>query len=198
MQITAENLGKRFGFEWIFRRLNFTFQTGQIHAVIGANGSGKSTLMKILAGFIPPSTGKVRYEGVPVENIFRHVAFAAPYMELIEELSVEETLRLHHRLKPLQLAEDELLAITNLEKNRHRPVKWLSSGMKQKLKLALALFSQTPVLMIDEPTTNFDAANTRWFEEQIRLQNKRTVVIASNLPSEIELCTVVLSVADFK
>lgn len=198
MQITADNLGKRFGFEWIFRGLTARFQSGQSYAIIGSNGSGKSTLMKILAGIIPPSLGNLCYEATDSENIFRKIAFTAPYMELIEEFSVAEIIRLHQRLKPLTVSVDELLAITQLDKARNREVRFLSSGMKQKLKLGLALFSQTPVLLLDEPTTNFDAANTRWFQEQIRAQHNRTIIIASNLPSEIELCATSLAVADFK
>ncbi|WP_448518800.1 ABC transporter ATP-binding protein [Rhodoflexus sp.] len=198
MQIAVENLGKRFGFEWIFRRLTTTFQSGQTHAIVGSNGSGKSTFMKILAGIIPASEGSIRYEATSPEDLFKNIAFAAPYMELIEELSVRETIRFHHRLKPLRTQAEELLAIIDLEKARNREVRFLSSGMKQKLKLALALFSKTPVLLLDEPTTNFDAANTRWFQDQIRAQQHRTIIIASNLPSEIELCTSSLAIVDFK
>jgi len=198
MWIAANNLGKRFGFEWIFRRLTVTFQSGKSYAIVGANGSGKSTLMKILAGMMPASEGTVSYGATDADHIFRHIAFAAPYMELIEEFSVKETIWLHHRLKPLSVQANELLALVGLEKACNREVRFLSSGMKQKLKLGLALFSHAPVLLLDEPTTNFDAANTKWFQEQILLQQNRTIVIASNLPAEIELCTDLLSIADFK
>lgn len=198
MLITTNNLGKRFGFEWIFRRLTTTFQSGQSHAIIGSNGSGKSTFIKILAGIVPASEGSISYGATDDDHIFRQIAFAAPYMELIEEFSVAETIRLHHQLKPLSIQADELLAATHLEKARNREVRFLSSGMKQKLKLALALFSRTPVLLLDEPTTNFDAANTKWFQEQIMAQQNRTIIIASNLPVEIELCTASLAIVDFK
>ncbi|MCS7019183.1 MAG: ABC transporter ATP-binding protein [Cytophagales bacterium] len=198
MRISTDNLGKRFGYEWVFRHLTTTFYPNKTYAIVGANGSGKSTLMKILAGIMPPSAGKLSYEGISAEHIFRNIAFAAPYMELIEELSVWETVQLHHRLKPLCLPPDELITSAQFEKVRNREVRLLSSGMKQKLKLALALFSPAPVLLLDEPTTNFDATNTKWFIEQLQQQKNRTVIIASNMAAEIELCSATISIADFK
>lgn len=144
-----------------------------------------------------PSEGSIDYN-VDKENIFKHIAFAAPYMELIEEFSVLELVQLHCQLKPLRVDIKEFFSAVQFEKVQHRRVSYLSSGMKQKLRIALALFSQAPILLLDEPTTNLDAANAQWFKEQLQSQQQRIIIIASNLSEEIELCSEHICIENFK
>ncbi|RSK33253.1 ABC transporter ATP-binding protein [Hymenobacter metallilatus] len=204
MQITATGLSKRFAQEWIFRNLTHTFRAGTATAILGPNGAGKSTLLNTLSGQILPTAGTVGYElhghTVAVEDVPTCLAFAAPYLELIEELSLTELIRFHTRFKPLQpgLTPEQLIACMYLEKSRHKLVRDFSSGMKQRLKLALALYADTPLLLLDEPTTNLDRAGVAWYQEHIRATLPgRTVLLSSNVPEEYDFCQEHIRITDF-
>ncbi|MEQ8423667.1 MAG: ATP-binding cassette domain-containing protein, partial [Cyclobacteriaceae bacterium] len=103
MKIVTDNLGKRFNREWIFRKFIFEFKPGNCYAITGPNGSGKSTLMQILWGQVPPSTGKISYsiadQQIPIEDVYKLVSIATPYMELIEEFTLNEMVRFHFKFK---------------------------------------------------------------------------------------------------
>jgi ABC-type multidrug transport system ATPase subunit len=135
LKISLENIGKKFKNEWIFRNLSFDFSKNEAIAIIGPNGSGKSTLMQALAGAIPINEGKVTYlnqeKSIPDENWHELLSFSAPYLELIEEFTLAESLNFHVKFKPFQngLATSEFLQIIELEKHKDKPVKNFSSGM---------------------------------------------------------------------
>src|SRR6478736_1326613 len=99
MKIIAENIGKRFTREWIFRNLNLSFETNKSYAITGANGSGKSTLLQLLTGSMPLTEGKLIYLNQETEihpdNYFKHLSIATPYQELIEEFTLAELLAFH-------------------------------------------------------------------------------------------------------
>ncbi|GAA4350318.1 ABC transporter ATP-binding protein [Hymenobacter saemangeumensis] len=205
MQIEAAGLGKRFQRDWIFRGLSRTFRPGSATAVLGANGAGKSTLLNTISGQLLPTEGSLSYSlggrAVPVEEVPRHLAYAAPYLELLEELTLLELLRFHTRFKPLQpgCSLERLVDIMYLQQARHRLVREFSSGMKQRLKLGLALYADAPLLLLDEPTTNLDATGSAWFEEHVRLTRAgRTVLLSSNVPAEYAFCEDQLRVADYQ
>ena len=105
MTIQLQNIGKRYRLEWIFRGIHNGFQAGERWAILGPNGSGKSTLLKVLSGHLTPSKGEVSFEdhGVVIkeEAVYKKISYAAPYIELIEEFTLEEMLRFHSKLKPL-------------------------------------------------------------------------------------------------
>lgn len=193
MRIVAENLGKRFNFNWIFRNLNFTFQSGNAYAIIGPNGSGKSTLLQILSASTLYSEGTLKYSlenmDIPPDKIFRQVVLAAPYLELVEEFTLLEQLHFHFQFKKLKpgLNLSELPEKLWLEKALHKEIKYFSSGMKQRLKLGLAFFSDTPILLLDEPTSNLDRTGIDWYKENIHLQKNRLVIIGSNQEEEYEI-----------
>lgn len=204
MQIEVTGLGKRYAREWVFRDLTHTFKAGSATAVLGPNGSGKSTLLNTLSGQLLPTAGTLRYavggQTVPVEDIPPRLAYAAPYLELIEELTLTELLHFHTRFKPLKpgLSPQQLIALMYLENSRHKLVRDFSSGMKQRLKLALALYADTPLLLLDEPTTNLDRAGVAWYQEHVRARLAgRTVLISSNVPEEYDFCQTQLVVTDF-
>lgn len=204
MQITATELSKRFAREWIFRGLTHTFESGTATAILGPNGAGKSTLLNTLSGQILPTQGTVQYaEGgrdVAVEDVPMRLAYAAPYLELIEELSLTELIRFHTRFKPLRpgVTAEQLITLMYLEKSRHKLIRDFSSGMKQRLKLALALYADAPLLLLDEPTTNLDRAGVGWYREHVAATLAgRTVLISSNVPEEYDFCTEQLLITDF-
>jgi ABC-type multidrug transport system ATPase subunit len=204
--LDAQNLGRRYGRQWIFRQLSHVFQPGSATAILGPNGAGKSTLLSILAGQLLPSEGQVAYsltgQPLPVAEVPRHLAYCAPYLELPEDFTLLELLAFHTRLKPLRpgLTVAELVDIMYLHKARHQAVRTFSSGMKQRLKLGLALYAAAPLLLLDEPTTNLDAQGTAWYLEHVaRVRDAgRLVVVSSNVPAEYGFCDAQVRITDFQ
>jgi ABC-type multidrug transport system ATPase subunit len=200
--INVEGLGKKFGNEWIFRHLDRDFRAGERYAITGHNGSGKSTLLKILAGNLPATTGKLHFSlgdrAMAEDEVFRHLAYAAPYLDLIEELTLAEAIAFHQKFKPLRVSARELLTSLGYVRMADRPLKQFSSGMKQKVKLGLALYSDCSALLLDEPTANFDQANTEWYLDEIKKAPHRLIIICSNQAHEYAGCGETLNLADLK
>lgn len=205
MTIDAAGLGKRYGREWIFRELSYCFRPGTATALLGPNGAGKSTLLNTLAGQLLPTAGTLAYSlsgrAVAVEEVPRHLAYCAPYLELLEDFTLREFLRFHTRFKPLRpgLTPEQLVDIMYLQKARNQLIRAFSSGMKQRLKLALALYTDAPLLLLDEPTTNLDAAGQAWYQEHVQAtRGGRTLLLSSNVPAEYAFCEAQLHVPDFR
>ena len=191
MDISLSNIGKRYNFQWVIKSLNFQFESGRIYGLSGPNGSGKSTLLKIIAGFLTQTTGTVTYwrdkKKVTRGDIFEYIAYAAPYADLMEEFTLEEAVQMHFKFKRNRL-ENENAVIHAMELNhvRKRFLSDFSSGMKQRAKLGLALFSDVPILLLDEPTTNLDARAKSWFYALLhKHKNQRLTIIASNEDEEL-------------
>ncbi|WP_205503656.1 ABC transporter ATP-binding protein [Rufibacter psychrotolerans] len=203
MQIKLTSLGKRFNYEWIFRNLSYEFVSGKAYAVLGHNGSGKSTLLSILSGYQLASEGSVAYAAhgkeIPVEQLYQHLSLAAPYQDLLEEFTLEEMIQFHTRFKRLRgVTPQQLPDLLQLQAARHKLVRDFSSGMRQRLKLGLALYSDTSLLLLDEPTTNLDQAGVAWYLEHLE-QNRRNrlVIIGSNVPHEYSFCDEQLPINQF-
>lgn len=205
MTIALSDAGKRFNREWIFRNLSYNFEAGGAYAITGPNGSGKSTLLQAIAGALTISEGRVDYSllGKPVEpdHAFRHLSIAAPYLELIEEMTATELLQFHEKFKPL-LPEQRIPAIleeVGLSAAAHKQIRFYSSGMKQRLKLAQAIFSDTQVLLLDEPCTNLDEVGIALYQNLIdQYGGKRLIIVSSNDPQEYRFCRKSLSILDYK
>ncbi len=211
MTISLINTGKRFNRDWIFRHLNFQFSTGIAYAITGPNGSGKSTLLQVIAGALSPSEGKLeyhiksreQYSGNPVDAdaIYLHLSFAAPYIELIEEMTLLEFLHFHQQFKPLLVspAIPDIISLIGLGKATHKQIRYFSSGMKQRVKLAQAVFSDTPVLLLDEPCTNLDAEGIALYQQLITTYCKnRLIIVSSNDEMEYTFCSEQLNINDYK
>lgn len=205
MTIQLHNIGKRYRLEWIFRGIEGAFQAGERWAILGPNGSGKSTLLKVFSGHLTPSKGDIFFENqgirIKEEEVFKSVSYAAPYIELIEEFTLEEALRFHAKLKPLLpgFTPAQLYELLALPRSRQKEIRFFSSGMKQRLKLALAVCSDTPILLLDEPATNLDVQGVEWYKKLISdYAAERLVVIASNDPHDAEFCAKHLNILDFK
>ena len=217
MTICLYDAGKRYNRDWIFRHFNYTFETGNSYAITGPNGSGKSTLLQTIAGAIAPSLGTVEYylkeskigiaekELLPTkfepENIYKQIAIAAPYLELIEEMTAIEFLAFHASFKPLapNLTIPEILDTIGLKTATDKQIRFYSSGMKQRLKLAQAIFSEVPVLLLDEPCTNLDAAGYALYRQLINDYCKhKLIIVSSNDINEYDFCEERLNIFEWK
>jgi ABC-type multidrug transport system ATPase subunit len=200
MIITLEGLGKRYLNEWVISGLDHTFESGRSYAVIGPNGAGKSTLLQLITGHLIPSRGTVSYEGpegiLEQEDWFTQIAFSAPYMEVIEEFTFNEMVSFHVQFKTLEVSAAELAVRVGLEDARDKQVRHYSSGMKQRLRLGLALFSKAPVILLDEPGTNLDEKGREWYRETVTKQlGGKTLIVASNVREEYDFCEHTLSLS---
>ncbi len=202
MQITLNNVGKRFNRDWVFRHLSYEFLSEKKYAVTGANGSGKSTLLQVIAGAIAHNEGSVNFAGseiIDTEQHFKHISIAAPYLELIEEMTATEFLQFHNSFKPLTNNSKEILNVAGLQKSAGKQIRYYSSGMKQRLKLAQAFFSKSPILLLDEPTTNLDAEGTALYQHLINnFTTEKLVIISSNDVEEYSFCNEVIKIGDYK
>ena len=204
MKIIAENLGKRFNREWIFKNVSHTFESGHTYAIVGPNGSGKSTLLQILWGQLPPSLGSLRYTQdhriIPVEEIFSYLSIAAPYQELIEEFTLEEMVRFHlHFKKPRGGSIQEIIEKMELTHATKKLISNFSSGMRQRLKLGLSFLFESPILFFDEPTTNLDKKSIEWYWDQFsQLPPGLMIFIASNQEAEYPATAQKIDISAYK
>jgi len=204
MNISLNNVGRRFNKEWIFRNLSTEFSSGNSYAILGPNGSGKSTLLSVLTGSLSPSEGEISFsdtKDIPVENIYKYISLAAPYLELVEAFTLREIIDFHFKFKNFASGIDtkKLIGILGLEKAANKQIKYFSSGMKQRTKLALACCTDTPILFLDEPTSNLDIQGINWYRELIENFGKgRLTIIGSNQIQEYDFCTNQIQITDYK
>lgn len=205
MKISLSDTGKRYNREWIFRHLSFEFTAGKAYAITGNNGSGKSTLLQVIGGAMLPSEGKIEYtlggKTIPAEKIYQHMAIAAPYLELPEEMTLSEFLIFHASFKPLRsdISQKEIILMMGLEASINKQLRYFSSGMKQRVKLAQAIFSDTPLLLLDEPCSNLDEAGMALYHSLITNYCKeKLLIISSNEKQEYAFCEQEIRMAALK
>jgi ABC-type multidrug transport system ATPase subunit len=206
MRIVLEKISRKYNYEWIFRNIDYQFECGQAYAILGSNGSGKSTLLQIISGHLHPSSGKINYlfedRSLHPDEFFRHVSYNGPYLEILEEFTLVEMIHFHHKFKPFinGMTEEEVIKATTLSRNRNKPIKYYSSGMKQRVKLALAILSETKVLLLDEPASNLDRQGIEWYRTLVQQYRKsRIVVVCSNSQAqEHDFCGDSIVIDDYK
>lgn len=205
MKISLSDIGKRYNREWIFRHLSFTFEAGNPCAIIGHNGSGKSTLLQLIAGSTASTEGQIVFlqEDKPLNNElhYQRVALTAPYLQLPDEMNVTEFFSFHFRFKPLLkgVSIDAIIELLGLQDAREKPMRYFSSGMLQRVKLAQAIFAHTPVLLLDEPCTNLDEQGIALYHQLIRdYCADRIVIVSSNEQQEYAFCTSFLTIGQYK
>ncbi|PSL06227.1 ATP-binding cassette domain-containing protein [Cecembia rubra] len=205
LDIRLNSIGKRFQYDWIFKNLSLEIPKGSFCAITGSNGSGKSTLVKCIAGLTPLTEGKIEYtsEGQNISDteIFNFLSISAPYMELPEEFTLLELLRFHFSFKkPInQMEHEEMMEKMYLIEHRYKPINQFSSGMKQRLKLGLCFYSDVPLILLDEPSSNLDEKGLHWYLELIgEYGQNKTILICSNEPKEYGFCQHKIHVEDFK
>jgi ABC-type multidrug transport system ATPase subunit len=205
MTISLSDAGKRYNRDWIFRHFTYQFETGQSYAITGPNGSGKSTLLQVLSGNMMVNEGSMQWKKgdtiIDNEKLYRQVSICAPYLEVIEEMTLREFLDFHQGFKPfLQgITKETIITAVGLEKAVNKQIRYYSSGMKQRVKLAQCIFSDTTVVLLDEPCTNLDAAGIELYHRLIDAYcTDRMVVVSSNDEVEYQFCKKKINISDYK
>lgn len=205
MTISLSDTGKRFNRDWIFRHFTYTFESGQSYAITGPNGSGKSTLLQVLAGSMLKSEGNISWKKdnkvMNEENVYSHMSFCAPYLELIEEMTLTEFLHFHRQFKPILTGSsiEKIISILGLETACNRQIRYYSSGMKQRVKLAQCIFSDTDIVLLDEPCTNLDHAGIDLYHQLISdYCASRLVIVSSNDEIEYGFCNQKIDMSSLK
>jgi ABC-type multidrug transport system ATPase subunit len=206
VQIVVDRIGKKFVREWIVRNASFNLEKGCKYVFVGPNGSGKSTCLQLLTGMFPVSEGTIRYidesgKDVDVDDWYKYLVIAAPYLELVEEFTLREHIDFHRKFKPLKgnISSSEFEDFMQLSHATNKVIRHFSSGMKQRLKLGLALMSDVPVVFLDEPTTNLDTQGIQWYLDHVsNLGQDQILLLGSNVQQEYEFCENIISVSAFK
>lgn len=204
MTIRLSDAGKRFNREWIFRNASIEFSSPHSYAITGPNGSGKSTFLQTIGGLLQTSEGSVTYHSpadIAPEKAYQHISFCAPYLELIEEMTLVEFLQFHSSFKQFLrgVTAREIITELQLENAAGKQIRHYSSGMKQRVKLAQAILSDVPVVLLDEPCTNLDAAGVELYQNLIQKYcGNRLLIVSSNDPAEYSFCKEVISIGHFK
>lgn len=200
MKITLSGIGKRFNNrEWVIKNLDYTFEGSNAYAITGSNGSGKSTLTRIVSGIMPQTRGEICIESenkvIDPDDFYKELTYAAPYLDLIEEFTLNELLKFHFKFKtPIKgMNIPQLIDLMYLVKSKDKQIGNFSSGMKQRLKLGLAIFSNASVTILDEPTSNMDEKGLAWYMEQVNeILGSRLLIIASNQSNEYKFANEVI------
>jgi ABC-type multidrug transport system ATPase subunit len=199
IQLKADNLEKRFGQKTVFS--NLTIQTAtSVLGIAGMNGSGKSTLLKCLAGLLKPTSGSVQWK-VDKKEIKRtdlkdSLGYAAPYIQLYEELTVRENLEFICNVRSLNTSKSisNLLEPLGAKKLIELHFGELSTGQQQRIKLAAAIIHDPEILLLDEPGSNLDEDGKKIIVSLVEQYKKsnRMVIIASNQQDELALCNEII------
>jgi ABC-type multidrug transport system ATPase subunit len=205
MKIILEQIGRRFNREWIFRNINYEFESGNSYAVLGSNGAGKSTLLQVISGSLSSSEGKISHMRgdtlIDQEKVYIQQSMAAPYLELIEEFTLTELIDFHFRFKKYRqgLNRQGVIELLGLKNSEFKAIKYFSSGMKQRVKLALAFCSDTDLLLLDEPASNLDQQGLDWYLSLAStFSSDRLLLICSNQEQEYSFCSHQINIADYK
>ena len=205
MKISLTDAGKRFNRDWIFRHLTYEFSAGQSYAIVGPNGSGKSTLLQVLSGSMQMNEGdgewSVDNKKLELEKVYNYISICAPYLEVVEEMTLIEFLDFHAGFKPFlsSITSEKIISILGLENAVNKQIRNYSSGMKQRVKLAQSIFSDVPVVLLDEPCTNLDLTGIQLYHSLINDYCKnRMVVVSSNDGVEYSFCKEKISLTAYK
>lgn len=206
VSIHINNLGKKYVNEWIFKDVSLIITPAEKLVIMGANGSGKSTLLQSIASFLIPTKGEVVWKNesktIEDDTIYKHLSMASPYMELIEDFTLTETIEHQAKFKPFvnNLSTPEVIKLMLLNHASEKYVKNYSSGMRQRVKLGLAILADCPVLLLDEPCSNLDANAIAWYQNMIaEFAKNKTVIVCSNAVKEEYLfCTNKIEIESYK
>lgn len=203
MEVQLDNLSHKFKGNNLFSGLSHTFLPGSKTAIIGQNGSGKSTLLKIISGFLTPSSGSVFLSSsntkIELDQAPSVISVCTPFLTLEDQFTLKETFDFHYKFKKIRngLSHEDFFKICFLENDLEKKVGDLSSGMTQRLKLALAMLTEAKLILLDEPCSNLDQKGKEFYTQLINsYTSEATVIVASNsVKEEIEFCSATLNLS---
>jgi ABC-type multidrug transport system ATPase subunit len=206
VSIHLKKVSKKYINEWIFKDVSLTINPSQKAVILGSNGSGKSTLLQTMASFLIPTKGEVtwNWETNPIEDdsIFKYLSMASPYMELIEDLTLTESIEHQKKFKPFlkNISTAEVVDLIQLQHAENKYLKNYSSGMRQRVKLGLAILADCPVLLLDEPCTNLDARSVSWYQSLVQeFAMHKTILVCSNtVKEEYSFCDTNIEIEKYK
>jgi ABC-type multidrug transport system ATPase subunit len=204
--IQVTNAGKKFGREWIFRKVDLEIKPAEKVVILGLNGSGKSTLLQAMTGYLTLNEGSIAYSSnqqkIEDEQQYKLISLASPYLELVEDFTLQEQIEHAHIYKPFlnNLSIAQIVELSGLAAHKDKFIKLFSSGMRQRLKLTLAILADAPILFLDEPTTNLDATVIDWYKNMITTyaMHKTIIVCSNSIKEEYAFCERIITMEDFK
>lgn len=205
LKISLNDISKRYQYQWIFCNLSLELEFGSKWAITGSNGSGKSTLLRCISGQLPLTEGSITFflqeNKISEAYFYKHLVISAPYLELPEEYHLNELLDFHFRFKKrtLNLSDAEMIEIMYLNEHQDKPISQFSSGMKQRVKLGLCFFSDVPLILLDEPTSNLDETGVLWYLDMVKTYGEnRNIIVSSNDPKEYPYCDQKIIMENYK
>lgn len=196
IEIELLNITKRYGDKILYQNLVGKIEYSSCTCITGNNGSGKSTLLKIIAGIIKPTTGtivpKKGNKQIPMNDYRTYIGMVSPEMNMYDTLTAMENLQFFTGIMPSTAWSDHALLQNSLKmvglmEVKEKPVKTFSTGMKQRLKLAVLLASDHPLWIFDEPSSNLDEDGRKLVKSCIAqgLKKNKTIILATNDPLEV-------------
>ncbi|MDG1724560.1 MAG: ATP-binding cassette domain-containing protein [Bacteroidia bacterium] len=196
-QIDCIKISKRFNREILFQEFTFNFKNNNRYAILGENSSGKSTLLKIIGGVLSPTKGEINYSSDIIQS--NQISYSSPEMDLLNDYSIQELFDFHFQFKKPKISIKEQLITSKLINHKDKKYSSLSSGITNKVKLSLAIFTSSPVLLLDEPCTNFDHENNKWYTQMIdKYCKNQLIIVASNNSYEYSFCNEQINIQHFK
>jgi ABC-2 type transport system ATP-binding protein len=194
MSIIVENVSKLYGAQRALNNVSFEITSGEVVGFIGPNGAGKSTMMKIICGYLPPSSGTTKVNGFDVlENpieVRKSIGYLPEHNPLYPEMYVREYLEFVgniYKIKSLGQRVKDIIAQTGLEREQHKKIGALSKGYRQRVGLAQALIHDPAVLILDEPTTGLDPNQIVEIRSLISEAGKsKTIMLSTHIMQEVE------------
>jgi len=200
MLICVDNISKRYTTGWVIKDFSVQIPSKSKIAITGPNGSGKSTLIQIIAGYLSCTKGNIVYShngnNIQRDNIYQHISMSAAYAELDEEFTPTEIYKHYSHFKKFLISDaKEFLELADLKREKNQTISSFSSGMKQRLSIALACCMDVPLLIMDEPTSFLDGQRKSWYQDMlVHYAKEKTVIIASNDPLDYSFCDSVFSI----
>ena len=190
MKIILNNISKRYNKKYVLKNFSYEFKN-KYYSITGSNGSGKTTLLKIILGYTAPNKGSITYyrnNSKIEDDNSGFFSFASPYQEIIEEFTLNEIIHFHFKfLSPInKMKENEIINLLEMEEYDNIKISNFSTGMKQKVKLGLALFSECEFTLLDEPCSNLDDKGISWYHKNIeKILKFKKIIVASNNKNEV-------------